>query len=287
MRELTPAETRDAIGRLGIESIPLEAFALGSVISSLSYDWHDHSRHQLVYVFEGSLAIEATGRRYLVSPQRAIWIAAGVRHRTTFGFASRRGRQWKTHTASLYFAKELSQAHGASVVKCTALLREMIDYSVRWGPSHKASPISLAFFRAIALLCTEWTDDASQFWLPDSGHRPIQKFLTSIQANLREASEATAATACGMSLRTFRRHFAASTGLTWREYITRARLLYATDRLTQTGETVSEVAWQAGYDSPSAFSHAFLEFTGQTPAQYRRGQTGLGARANVQSSGEQ
>jgi AraC family transcriptional regulator len=73
---------------------------------------------------------------------------------------------------------------------------------------------------------------------------------------------------CGMSDRHMARLFKASTGKTIQAYIfdaqvSRAKLLLADDM------QIKEIAFECGYKSASAFSHAFKQATGLTPKQYR------------------
>lgn len=73
-----------------------------------------------------------------------------------------------------------------------------------------------------------------------------------------------------MSERTFRRHFTRDTGMTWREYVLRARMMRAADLLGSTGRSVADIAWETGYQSVSAFSECFRTFAGHPPGAYRR-----------------
>jgi quercetin dioxygenase-like cupin family protein len=45
--------------------------------------WHSHDLHQLEYAFKGVAEVETDAARYLLPPQQAIWIPAGVEHCTT------------------------------------------------------------------------------------------------------------------------------------------------------------------------------------------------------------
>jgi AraC-like DNA-binding protein len=75
--------------------------------------------------------------------------------------------------------------------------------------------------------------------------------------------------AAGASPRTLARLFLAETGLGFRAWRQRARLLHALVALAA-GEPVTRVAFEAGYDSPSAFIAAFKRAFGTTPARYFR-----------------
>ncbi|MCE7001570.1 AraC family transcriptional regulator [Kibdelosporangium philippinense] len=73
-----------------------------------------------------------------------------------------------------------------------------------------------------------------------------------------------------MSRATFIRHFTRTTGMTVGAFLTHVRLMTAAELLSTTDLTVATVAGRVGYKSESAFSRAFRESTGQTPAKFRR-----------------
>ena len=43
-------------------------------------DWHDHADNQLVYPSSGVLAVSTSAGSWVVPPQRAVWLPAGVAH---------------------------------------------------------------------------------------------------------------------------------------------------------------------------------------------------------------
>ena len=73
-----------------------------------------------------------------------------------------------------------------------------------------------------------------------------------------------------MSRATFIRRFQAATGMTFGQFLTRARLMVAADVLDNSDRNVAAIAAEVGYQSESAFTRAFRAATGQTPSQFRR-----------------
>jgi AraC-like DNA-binding protein len=73
-----------------------------------------------------------------------------------------------------------------------------------------------------------------------------------------------------MSRATFIRHFTRNTGMTVGAFLTHIRVMIAAELLTSTERTVAAIATEVGYASDSAFSRAFREATGTTPARFRR-----------------
>ena len=72
----------------------------------------------------------------------------------------------------------------------------------------------------------------------------------------------------GMSRSRFALRFKAVCGFSPMDYLTRWRMALAADRLSTGGETVSEVAFELGYDSAAAFSTAFKRVMGCAPRTY-------------------
>jgi AraC-like DNA-binding protein len=72
---------------------------------------------------------------------------------------------------------------------------------------------------------------------------------------------------CGASKRTIERLFLEETGITFGKWRQQLRLL-AGMRLLASGESVTNSALGAGYDSPSAFIFMFKKALGMTPNKY-------------------
>lgn len=65
--------------------------------------------------------------------------------------------------------------------------------------------------------------------------------------------------------RTFKKHYRTTVG----EYVRRLRLDWATRQLSETADSIAEIASAAGFYDQSHFSHLFKQHTGFTPAEFR------------------
>lgn len=74
----------------------------------------------------------------------------------------------------------------------------------------------------------------------------------------------------GMSRTSFAQKFKATVGVPPMEYLARWRMMVAGDRLTNSGDPISVIAYSLGYESESAFSAAFKRVLGRSPRQYGR-----------------
>lgn len=71
-----------------------------------------------------------------------------------------------------------------------------------------------------------------------------------------------------MSRSAFAQKFKATVGTSPMEYVTRWRMLLAADRLENSSDPVSAIAFSLGYESESAFSTAFKRVMGASPRRY-------------------
>jgi AraC family transcriptional regulator len=65
--------------------------------------------------------------------------------------------------------------------------------------------------------------------------------------------------------RSFKKHYRTTVG----EYLRRLRLDWATRQLSETEDSIAEIASAAGFYDQSHFSHLFKQHTGFTPAEFR------------------
>jgi AraC-like DNA-binding protein len=84
----------------------------------------------------------------------------------------------------------------------------------------------------------------------------------------------------GMSRTNFAVKFRETVGQSPMEYLTQWRMVLAKDRLTNTKESIAEIAPALGYESESAFSTAFKRVVGTSPREYTR-------RIHLISTGQQ
>lgn len=100
--------------------------------------------------------------------------------------------------------------------------------------------------------------------------RHIQRGVEYIEAHLTEdvTLEAVARYA-RVSLWHYQRIFKALTGDTLKSYIRARRLAHALDALLEPDSRILPIALAAGFESQAAFTRAFKDAFGMTPAQYR------------------
>ena len=69
----------------------------------------------------------------------------------------------------------------------------------------------------------------------------------------------------------FHRQFKATFGVSLHRYVQLARLRQASKRLADTrGQSITQIALDAGYETPDAFARAFRQRLGQSPSSFRK-----------------
>ncbi|PWG59643.1 AraC family transcriptional regulator [Bifidobacterium catulorum] len=100
--------------------------------------------------------------------------------------------------------------------------------------------------------------------------RVIQRIRHYVQRHYRESLSSTAtAQRFGYSREHFSRIFRRYSGVTFKNYVTRVRLLVACDLLTNTDMPISRIVREAGFPSPQTMRGSFDREFGCTPSEYR------------------
>ncbi|HCP24099.1 MAG: AraC family transcriptional regulator [SAR202 cluster bacterium] len=223
-------------------------------------DRHWHGRAQLVYACAGVVKVTADTGSWVVPQHRGVWIPAKTEHQIeSSGPVSMR---------SVYVREDsvdgLPQECG--VVAVSPLLRELIlgavDSPKLYEPASRTGRIMDLILDEVRRLPVE------PLHLPE----PWDPRARQITTALREHPENSTTLedwgpVVGASPRTLARLFLAETGMTFRHWQRQARLLEGLMRLAS-GEPVTTVALEVGYENPSAFISMFRRSLGVTPGKY-------------------
>jgi AraC-like DNA-binding protein len=221
---------------------------------------HDHPWGQLAFCNTGVMRVVSDAAAWLSPPTRAIWLPAGVAHEIVM--------KGEVATRFLYVCPELAEPLPLQpeVIEVAPLLRELILHVLRIRMLHPDMPEQ----DRLARLLIDITVQARRvdLVLP----LPSDKRALALAEQLQDEPSNNAglgdlARRAGASLRTLQRLFPAETGLTLEAWRQKARLIWSITRLSA-GASVSTAAFDAGYESPSAFIAAFKRQFGVTPGRF-------------------
>lgn len=222
---------------------------------------HSHRKGQLVVALRGAVTCETAQGMWIVPPQSAVWIPAGVPHsnrvtldgQVCFLFVAPQAARMPEHCCTLALNALLIQmiCHLADLpqdyaphertARLAAVLVEELQHSQRHAqPLHLPMP-QHPRLREIARHLVEQPGDRS----------------TVAQWGRRQA----------MSERSFARFVQAETGMSFGQWRRQIHLMVALQALA-TGSSVQRVSQDLGYDSVSAFITMFKKSLGKSPARY-------------------
>lgn len=226
--------------------------------------WHRHPYHQLEYALAGVAEVETPAGRYLLPPQQAIWIPAGLAHVTTLR---------RVHSISLFLDPRLAAAPDdrARVLPAAPVVREMLAYGTRWPIGRIGSDATAdRFFEVLAALVLDWLVHETPLYLPSSSDPIVRAAIEHTDASLSSATLAAVCREVGVSERSLRRRFAEHLGMSWQGYVVQSRLQRAAALLAERDVTVLEAAVAVGFENGSSFARAFRARLGETPSEYQR-----------------
>jgi len=245
-----------AVRTLAVRSLAVR-YSAGTHLAAHAHDWD-----QLLYASEGVMTVATDEGRWVVPTHRAVWIPAGVSHAIDCS-----GRVF---LRTLYLRPGLRSDSPAktTVVSVEPLLRELVLRAVTWNALDEDVP---AHRHLLACLLDQLEGiDSIAVSLPlprDPGALRVAQRIQEEPGSDEPIDRA--ARSVGMSRRTLERRFANETGMTLGRWRQQARLLNALTRLAA-GATVTEVALEIGYATPSGFVAAFRAAFGTTPARFFR-----------------
>ena len=217
---------------------------------------HAHVGHQIIHAVSGVMRVIAQDASWVVPPGRGLWVPARVQHEILCL------DQVEMRTVYLNGATRADRA-GAQVVAISPLMREIL---VRFAEGCRQTQVE----HLEALLLDEIADsEVEPFRLPmPRDARVLQLTNRLLDQPADRTSLAQWARQLGLSERSLIRRIRAETGMSFRELRRQARIMVALERLAL-GHSVTQVAFDVGFESPSAFTHAFRTVTGGTPRRYR------------------
>ncbi|MCM5552263.1 helix-turn-helix transcriptional regulator [Pleomorphomonas sp. NRK KF1] len=230
---------------------------------------HAHPRGQYAWAKKGVLRIISDHCVWIVPPTHAVWIPSGTRHQVASETPAEVRHVFVDPSRSVRTGAQ--RPHRCAVLAVTPLMREL---TLRLETLLVEETDEARRLRFCDVMIDE-LDRLAEAPLSLPGGRDSR--LVRLTRHLGEHPEdrrplAELASFVGASTRTLERLFAAETGLTYRRWRARLRLLTAIERLER-GESVTEVALTLGYSSPSAFTASFREEFGEPPRTFLQGQT--------------
>jgi len=257
----TRSALEDDLAALKALPRPVYGHVSGLANQAIGYP-HTHSWAQLSYAIDGVLEVRTDSGRFIAPPMQAIWVPAHMRH-SVFCSAT-------TQLRSLYIDSEKVQIDWSEcrVLKVKPLMRELIrefsEMPIQYDEHGREGRVVSVLLDQLAQapeagLSLPWPQDSrlDVICRDIHDHPDVQCKLSDYGKRLH---------LCDRSLS---RLFLQQTGLSFRQWRQRSRLLFSLTLLEQ-GKRVTDVAIACGYESMPAFIAAFKAQMGFTPKELSR-----------------
>ena len=224
---------------------------------------HWHARAQFIFAVAGTMRVRTARRVWIVPPTRALWVPARTVHEVQmYGVVQMR---------SLYVngAAGAGMPSSCVVLNVTPLLKELIVRAVALPATYDENGDEGLLMRLLMAEVRRLPPCALDLPLPDSAD--LTRLCERVLADLSTRRPCDLdANDLNTSTRTLYRRFLRETGITFARWKQQARLLESIRRLAE-GVSVTTVALDLGYESPSAFSTMFRRSLGIAPRAFTAG----------------
>ena len=244
--------------------LPRPLYARAESLSAGSWTpRHTHEWIQFSYAISGVLGVHTAEGSFFAPPQWGVWIPAGMEHEVVTSM--------RAEMRSLYVRREDALWAGprCRVLEVTPLARELIKGFCQLPVDYPEGDTAEARLAQVLLDQLASLPEVG-FSLPLPRHPRLLSLCNELIENPEQAVTLSDwASRMGTSEKTLMRLFQRETGLSFRGWRQRMRLLSSLDHLEQ-GHSVTTAALSCGYDSTSAFIAAFKSLFGITPGELFR-----------------
>ncbi|MCA6112675.1 helix-turn-helix domain-containing protein [Bradyrhizobium sp. CNPSo 4026] len=208
----------------------------------------------------GVVTVRTGGRPFVIAGKKGVWVPEGTPHEVV--------ASTEVKLRNLQVSRELGPDLPTSVCPITVspLFSELLHSAVQ-GRQWFASGSREA--KVLDLLVLEFMPaDDVVFNVPEPRDTRLRRICAELQKNPSDnKSLAEWADTAGGCTRTLERLFKKETGLTFAQWRRQVRIQDAIVRL-HLGQSVTSVAYDAGYENTSSFIEMFRRVTGRTPGQF-------------------
>ena len=247
-----------------LKTLPRPLYARAESLGAGSWTpRHRHDWVQFSYAISGVLGVHTDEGSFYAPPQWGIWIPAGLEHEVVTSM--------RAEMRSVYVRREdcLWAPEHCRVLEVTPLARELIkrfcalpvEYPQGGSPEERLVQVLLDQLAGL---------NQVGFSLPLPRHARLLALCNELIENPEaEVTLSVWAERLGTSEKTLMRLFDRETGMSFRSWRQRMRLLSSL-RVLEEGGSVTLAALSCGYESTSAFIAAFKKMFGFTPGELFR-----------------
>lgn len=245
-------------------------FLVHQNIPEKKVDFHSHDDEHLLFIpLQGEIKVITRERTITVGAGKMVYLPAGTEH--AFDSSSLLGERLIVMVSTKLWKSSSCGDHPISSVSANQLLKELLFYLLLHPETKNAKSIVQTFSQTL----DETLHEACHLMELDHVEAKVrdERIAKSIQFFRSHLSESISmdqvAKSCGLSTRNFNRLFVQEVELTPKQVLTQLRVEKAKELLSNK-KSVTETAFDVGYQSLSQFISSFRLLTGQLPSEWGR-----------------
>lgn len=226
---------------------------------------HRHKKGQLSYVEGGIAYVHFVGNTVVIPARHYIWIPPGVDH-----FLQVRH---STHTIirNIYYPDDnihIFYQH-TGIYPVNNLLHEMISYTDKYDENIIEGSDDFSFLIAIKNILPQISPQNVPIVLPTTSNQRLRPILQYLYSNVSQPlTLKLVSKRFNIAERSLSRLFQSVLSISFLQYLKQVRMVRAVELMLQTDQTLSQIAFETGYQSISAFSNTFYQLAHMRPSEF-------------------
>jgi AraC-like DNA-binding protein len=227
---------------------------------------HQHKKGQLSYVEGGIAYVHFVGNTFVIPARHYIWIPKGIDHFLQFRHSA------TTVVRNIYYPvdeKDNVFYDNVGIYPVNNLLHEMINYTEKYFGNIDHHNTDFAFLIAIKNILVQISPQNVPFVLPTTTNERLRPMLLYLYNNVGQTlTLQSVSNQFGVGERTLSRLFQSVLSISFLQYLKQVRMVKAVELMLQTDLTLSQIAYDTGYQSLSAFSNTFYQLANMRPSEF-------------------
>lgn len=227
---------------------------------------HQHQRAQLTFVKEGYQYFHINDKIYLVPQNHVIWVPSSQKHKIT--------SEAETVKLMVSLFKNVPKDDFYStthVFPVPSVLKEMILYATKWNKETEKNIEQEAFMNALLISLPNFCNENVALQIPLPSDKRLLEVCQFINLNFHQnESIEELAEIANLSTRSLQRIFKKETGISVKKYVQLIKILKSIELIDSHQFTLSEIAYQVGYKSLSAFTSSYQAIMNAKPRAIKK-----------------
>jgi AraC-like DNA-binding protein len=230
--------------------------------------FHRHEKGQMTYIEGGIAYLNTQDKAYFIPGRHYIWIPAGLDH-----FVQHKNPALIVR--NIYFCHDPDSSepfyNKLGIYPANNLLLEMLQFTEPWKGNIAPGSKQYQFLSTLKDILPQISKHPLPIVLPTSDDERMQPIIEYLHTHLSDPLTLLGvADKFGMSVRTLSRLFQSAMDISFLQYLKLCRAIRAMELLLQTNKTISEIAYETGYTSISAFSNTFYQLVHVRPSDFKK-----------------